>query len=100
MPKVPLFLEVPEFSYNTVWDRWKKASMPRNVSINFLVVMIQYRVVTDGQTDTRRQRIRRQHSVARKTDSGLASVSKFAVIFELPQTKIILFAIFDLGYNG
>ena len=66
MPKVPLFLEVPEFSYNSVGQVEKKASMPRNVSINCLVVMIQYRVVTDGQTDTRRQRIRRQHSVARQ----------------------------------
>ena len=34
-----------------------------------------------------------------KNDSGLAAVSKFAVIFELPQTKIILFAIFELGYT-
>jgi len=49
--KVPegctLILEIPKF--NTVWDRWKEAS----------VVSMQYRLVTDGQTDTRGQHIPR-----------------------------------------
>ena len=35
---------------NTVWDRWKEASMPQNNSIR-PVVSVQYRLVTEGQTD-------------------------------------------------
>ena len=42
--KVP-FLEIPEFPYNTVWDRWKETSIRP-------IVSIQYRLLTDRQTDT------------------------------------------------
>jgi len=54
--KVPegsiLILEIPKFLFNTVWDRWKEASMPKTSSIR-LVVPIQYWLVTDGRTDGR-----------------------------------------------
>ena len=39
-----------DFPYDTAWDRWKKAFMPKTSSIR-PVVSIQYRLVTDGQTD-------------------------------------------------
>ena len=42
----PPGLEIPEFPYNTLWDR---SILP--------VVSIQYLLVTDGWTDTRRQQI-------------------------------------------
>ena len=73
--KKTLNRHVAECSYNTVWDRWKNASIcqePSPWSINCLLVSIQYRVVTDGQTDRRRQRMRRQHSVARQKRLSLS----------------------------
>ena len=82
-----MFLNVAEFSYNTVWDRWKNASMPRNVSINYLLITIQYRVVTDGQTATTDTGYGASIALRGKNDSSLVSVSKFAVIFKLPQNK-------------
>ena len=47
---VPWFLEIPKFTYNTGWDKWKGASMPRTSSVR-PVVSIQYRLVTEGRTD-------------------------------------------------
>jgi len=41
---------MPRFPYNTVWDRWKEASVPNTSSI-CAVVSMQYRLVTDGRTD-------------------------------------------------
>ena len=32
--EVPLLLELPEFPYNTVQDRWKEASVPKISSIH------------------------------------------------------------------
>jgi len=61
---VPLFLETPEFPYNTVYDIWKKVSVLKTSSI-LPVVSVQYRLVTDGRTDgqangqTRRQQMPR-----------------------------------------
>ena len=46
---VPVFQEVPEFIYNTVWNRSKEA-VPITSSIR-LSVSIQHRLVTDGQMD-------------------------------------------------
>jgi len=62
--EVPLFLEMPEFPYNTVYDIWKKVSVLKTSSI-LPVVSVQYRLVTDGRTDgqangqTRRQQMPR-----------------------------------------
>jgi len=86
MPKLPSFLDVAECSYNIVSGRWKNASMPRNLSIDCLLVTIQYRVVTDGDKG-----YGVSIALRGKNDSGLVLVSKFAVIFELPQTKIIFY---------
>jgi len=44
--EVPVFMEVPKFPYNTVWDRRKEAFMP-TTSSSPPVVSIQYRLVTD-----------------------------------------------------
>jgi len=32
--EVSLFFEIPEFPYNTVWDRWKEASMPKKIPLD------------------------------------------------------------------
>ena len=42
--EVPLFLALAEFPYNTVWDRSKKAPMPKTSWIR-PVVLIQYQLV-------------------------------------------------------
>ena len=50
-----LIFQIPRFPYrpyNTVWDRYKEASVPRISSIR-PVVSIQYRLVADGRTDRR-----------------------------------------------
>jgi len=39
-----------QFPQNTVQNRWKKVSMPKTNSIR-PVILIQYQLVTDGQTD-------------------------------------------------
>ena len=49
--EVPLFLEIPEFSFNTVQDEWKEAPVPKTSSIRSSV-LIELRPVTDRQTDT------------------------------------------------
>jgi len=55
--KVPegstLIMEILKFPYNTLWGRWKEDSMLNTSSIR-PVVSIQPRLLTDGQTDTRR----------------------------------------------
>jgi len=33
------FLEIPKFSYNTVWDRWKEAFVPKMCAIRPVVSM-------------------------------------------------------------
>jgi len=38
------------FPYNTMWDRWKEASMQKSSFIH-PVVLTQYWLVMDGQTD-------------------------------------------------
>ena len=48
---VLLFLEIPEFPFNTVKDRWKEAPVPKTSSIHSAVSK-KHRLVTDGQTDT------------------------------------------------
>jgi len=50
--EVPLFLEIIEFLFNTVWDGWKEAHMPKTSSIRS-TVSIEHRLVTDGQTQYR-----------------------------------------------
>jgi len=40
------------YPYKTVWDMWKAAFVPKTSSIR-PVMSIQYRLVTDGQTDKR-----------------------------------------------
>ena len=42
--EVPLFLEIPKFPHNTVWDRWKEAYVLKTNSIRF-------DTTTDGRTD-------------------------------------------------
>jgi len=49
--EVPLFLELTEFPFDTVQDGWKEAHMPKTSSIR-LTVLVELRLVTDGQTDT------------------------------------------------
>ena len=49
--EVPLFLDISEFPFNTVYDGWKEAHMPKTRSIRS-AVSIEHRLVTDGQTDT------------------------------------------------
>ena len=53
--KVPeartLILKIPKFPYSTVWDRWKKASVPKTSSIR-PVVSIQYRLVRNRHNIT------------------------------------------------
>ena len=49
--EVPLFLKIPEFHYNTVWARWKEASVPTKPSSISPGVLIQYRLVTDRRRD-------------------------------------------------
>jgi len=46
-----LILEILEYPYNTVYDRWNEASMPKASCIHS-VVSIQYRRVTDRQIQT------------------------------------------------
>jgi len=53
--KVPLFLVIPAFPYNTVYGRLKEAATPKTSCIR-LVVSIQYRLVTDRQTHGRTDR--------------------------------------------
>ena len=48
--KYPSFWRYPYF-LTTLWDGWKEASMPKTSSIR-PVVSTQYRLVTDGQTET------------------------------------------------
>jgi len=51
--KVPLFLEVPEFSYITVQDRLKETAIPTTSSIRSSVsIKLQLVSDTDRQTDT------------------------------------------------
>jgi len=49
--EVPLFLELPEFPYNTVKYRWKEASMPKISSIHS-AILVQHQLVTDRHTHT------------------------------------------------
>jgi len=51
--EVPLFLEITEFPFNTVYDGWKEAHMPKTSSIR-PSVSIEHRLMTDGQTDRHR----------------------------------------------
>jgi len=53
--EVSLFLEIPEFPYNTVWDRWKEASMPKKSRSIRPIVSIQHRLATDTDSKTDRQ---------------------------------------------
>jgi len=48
-----LIFEEPEFPFNTVWDRWKEAPVPKTSSIHS-AFSIELRLVTDTdrQTDT------------------------------------------------
>ena len=48
--EVPLFLEVPEFPYNTVLGMSKEAPVPKTSSIRSSV-SIELRLVTDTDTD-------------------------------------------------
>ena len=52
---VPLSLEMSKFPDHTVWGRWKEASTANNSSIR-PVELIQYRLVTDGQTHDNKHR--------------------------------------------
>jgi len=52
--EVPLFLEITEFPFNTVLNRWKKAHMPKTNSIRS-TVSIENRLVTDRQTEDGRR---------------------------------------------
>ena len=49
--EVPLFLEITEFPFSTVYDGWKEAHMPKTSSIRS-AVLVELRLVTDGRTDT------------------------------------------------
>jgi len=49
--EAPLFLEIPEFPFNTIQDNLRVASVPKSRSIRS-TVSIQYRLVTDGRTNT------------------------------------------------
>ena len=50
--EVSLFLEITEFLFNTVWDGWKEAHMPKTSSIRS-TVSIEHRLVSvDRRTDT------------------------------------------------
>ena len=49
---LPLFLEVPEFPYNTVYDRSKKAPMPKPTGfVKPYAYQIELRPMTDRQID-------------------------------------------------
>ena len=48
--KVPLFLKIPEFPYNAVYDKRRVTFVPQPNSI-YPAVSIKLRVVTDRQTD-------------------------------------------------
>ena len=56
--EVPLFLQIPEFAKNTVYEWSKEAFMPKFRSIR-PAVSIEHRLATDRQTD------RQTHGVAR-----------------------------------
>jgi len=47
--EVPLFLEIPEFPFNTVYHMWKEAAIPK-ISPYRSAVSIEHRFVTDGHT--------------------------------------------------
>ena len=47
--EVPLFLELHDFSYNTVWDESNEAYMPKISSIHW-AILAEQRLVTDRQT--------------------------------------------------
>jgi len=49
--EVPLFLKAPEFPYNTMYDRSKEDSIPKNSPVRS-AVSIEHKLVTDRQTDT------------------------------------------------
>ena len=48
--QILLFLEIPEFPFNTMYDEPRVASTPETSSVHS-AVSIQYRLVTDRQTD-------------------------------------------------
>ena len=63
--EVPLFLKIPKYSYNTVWDSGRK---PPCQNPTRFVQSFRYNTglwQTDRRTDRRRQQILRYHSVAR-----------------------------------
>jgi len=48
--EVPLFMEITEFPFNTVQDGWKEAHMPKPALSIRSAVLVELRLVTDGQT--------------------------------------------------
>jgi len=62
--EVPLFWEIIEFPFNTVWDGWKETHMSKTSSIRS-AVLVKLRLVTDRQTDTGPWLVSRMHSIAR-----------------------------------
>ena len=47
--EAPLFLEIPEFPFNTVEDRWNEVPVPQTGQIRS-TVSIELRLVTDTDT--------------------------------------------------
>ena len=44
--EVPSFLKIPEIPYNTVWDMWKEAVVPKTDPIRS-AVLTEHQLVTD-----------------------------------------------------
>jgi len=61
-----LIFEEPEFPFNTVWDRWKEAPVPKTSSIHS-AFSIELRLVTDTDRQTDR------HRATASTRAGIAS---------------------------
>ena len=59
---MPLFLELTEFPFNTVYDGWKEAHMLKTSSIR-VAVSIEHRLVTDGHRAM--AIVPRMHGIAR-----------------------------------
>jgi len=47
--EVPLFLEITEFPFITVYGEWKESHMPKTSLIRS-AVLVELRLVTDGRT--------------------------------------------------
>ena len=62
--EVPLFFAITEFPFNTVQDGWKEARVPKTSSIR-TAVLVELRLVMDGQTDTGPWLVPRMHRRSR-----------------------------------